>query len=185
MSTASSGTATRIMRARSIWAAPVISSTVSPRTRSAIRKAPICAGVAAPAVIWSRAVRISCSLSVAPCETFWIRCRNSWEGWASMVASCRMAGGVNIATPRRETGEIEEVGEQRVSVLGGDALRVELYTIDGMRLVLQPHDEPVGFRGHHEVLRQAGALDDQGVVARDFETFRQRAKHALAGMMDP
>src|SRR5262245_21339158 len=185
MSTASSGTATRIMRARSICAAPVISSTVSPRTRSAIRKAPICAGVAAPAVIWSSAVRISSSLSVAPCETFWIRCRNSGEGWASMVASCRVAGGVNVATPRRQTGEIEEVGEQRVSVLGGDALGVELHAVDGVRLVFKPHDEPVGFRGHDQVLRQAGPLDDQRVVARNFETHRQRGKHALAGMLDP
>ena len=89
MSTASGGTSTRFMRERSIWAAPVISSTVSPRTRSAIRKAPICAGVAAPAVIWSSAVRISSSVSVAPPETFWIRARNSCEGWASMGALLR------------------------------------------------------------------------------------------------
>src|SRR5262245_14387693 len=184
ISTASSGTATRIMRARSICAAPVISSTVSPRTRSAIRKAPIWAGVAAPAVIWSRAVRISSSLSVAPCETFWISWRNSWEGWPSMVASCRMAGGVNVATPGRKTGEIEEVGEQRVSVLGGDALGVELHPIDGMYLVLQPHDQPVGFRRHLEVGGQISALNDQGVVAGHLEAARQGTKHALAGVMD-
>src|SRR5262245_2298902 len=172
------------MRARSICAAPVISSTVSPRTRSAIRKAPIWAGVAAPAVIWSRAVRISSSLSVAPCETFWISWRSSWEGWPSMVASCRMAGAVNIATPGRETGESEEVGEQRVSVLGGDALGVKLHAPDGMHLVLEPHDEPVSFRRHHELLRQIRALDDQGVVAGHLEIARQGAKHALAGVMD-
>jgi hypothetical protein len=76
MSTASSGTGTRFMRLRIICAAPVISSTVSPRTRSAIRKAPICAGVASPAVISSSARRISPSSSVVPAETFWIRLRS-------------------------------------------------------------------------------------------------------------
>ena len=84
MSTAPGGTSTPCMRARSICAAPVISSTVSPRTRSAIRKAPICAGVAAPSVICSSAVRISTSLKVAPPDTFWIRARSSCEGWSAV-----------------------------------------------------------------------------------------------------
>ena len=40
-------------------------------------------------------------------------------------------------------GELEEVGEQRVALLGGDALGMELHAVDGMRLVLEPHDEAV------------------------------------------
>ena len=41
--------------ARMMRAAPVISSTVSPRTRSAIRKPPICDGVALPLMMMSNA----------------------------------------------------------------------------------------------------------------------------------
>ena len=48
--------------ARMVRAAPVISSTVSPRTRSAIRKAPICAGVRFPDIMISKAASDSCWL---------------------------------------------------------------------------------------------------------------------------
>jgi hypothetical protein len=41
----------------------VISSTVSPRTLSAIRKPPICAGVALPDIIASNASSACCSVS--------------------------------------------------------------------------------------------------------------------------
>ena len=43
---------TRSMRGRIARAAPTISSTVSPFMRSAASKAPICAGVASPSMIW-------------------------------------------------------------------------------------------------------------------------------------
>ncbi len=45
--------------ARMAMAPPVSSSTVSPRTRSAIRNAPICDGVASPDIMMSKAVRAS------------------------------------------------------------------------------------------------------------------------------
>jgi hypothetical protein len=45
--------------ARMVMTAPVISSTVSPRTRSAMRKPPICAGVASPDIMMSKAARAS------------------------------------------------------------------------------------------------------------------------------
>ena len=48
MSIASCGAVMRFIRARMARAAAAISSTVSPRTRRAISKPPICAGVAAP-----------------------------------------------------------------------------------------------------------------------------------------
>src|SRR5436190_6548400 len=185
MSTASGGTSTRFMRERSICAAPVISSTVSPRTRSAIRKAPICAGVAAPAVIWSSAVRISSSVSVAPPETFWIRARNSCEGWASIV---RLSGGVaegaHVAAARAESGHLQEVGEQRVAVLGGDALGMELHAVHGMRRVLHAHDHAALGRGSlgrdGEAVGQARTLDDEGVIARHLEPLGQALENALA-----
>src|SRR6185503_13575990 len=174
MSMASAGTSTPFMRERSICAAPVISSTVSPRTRSAIRKAPICAGVAAPAVIWSSAVRISFSVGVAPPKTYWIRARNSCEGWASIV---RLSGGVaegaHVAAAWAEPGDLQEVGEQRVAVLGGDALGVELHAVHGMRLVLQAHDQASLRRGRlgcdGEAPGQARALHDERMIARHLE----------------
>ena len=55
--------------ARMVRAAPVISSTVSPRTRSAIRKPPICDGVALPDMIMSNAASASFSLRLLPCAT--------------------------------------------------------------------------------------------------------------------
>ena len=56
-------------RARIACAPPVISSTVSPRTRSAIRKPPIWDGVASPAIIASKAARDSFTESAAPLAT--------------------------------------------------------------------------------------------------------------------
>ena len=50
-SMASGGAATRSILARMAVTAPVISSTVSPRTRSAISSAPICDGVASPDIM--------------------------------------------------------------------------------------------------------------------------------------
>ena len=146
--------------ARSICAAPVISSTVSPRTRSAIRKAPICAGVAAPAVIWSSAVRISSSVSVAPPETFWIRWRSSCEGWAVHGLGSQAAWRAARTLRRRgaHAGDLEEVGEQRVAVLGGDALGVELHAVHGMRLVLQAHDRGCRRAVSAVTARQSGRL---------------------------
>ena len=49
--------------------APVISSTVSPRTRSAISSAPICEGVASPDIMASKAEAASSRDSVAPVAT--------------------------------------------------------------------------------------------------------------------
>ena len=50
--------------------APVISSTVSPRTRSAISSPPICEGVASPDIMLSKADAASSRDNVAPVATF-------------------------------------------------------------------------------------------------------------------
>jgi len=55
--------------ARMIRAAAAISSTVSPRTRSAIRKAPICEGVALPLMMISNAASAWLSLRLWPWAT--------------------------------------------------------------------------------------------------------------------
>src|SRR6202161_4557537 len=69
-STASSGALTRNILARIAETAPVISSTVSPRTRSAITNPPICEGVASPDIMLSKADAASSRDRVAPVATF-------------------------------------------------------------------------------------------------------------------
>ena len=69
-STASAGASTRSILARIADTAPVISSTVSPRTRSAISNPPICEGVASPDIMLSKADAASSRDSVAPVATF-------------------------------------------------------------------------------------------------------------------
>ena len=68
--TASDGAVTRSILARIADTAPVISSTVSPRTRSAIKSPPICEGVASPDIMASKAEAASSRDSVAPVATF-------------------------------------------------------------------------------------------------------------------
>src|SRR5947209_11656488 len=69
-STASGGALTRSILARIADTAPVISSTVSPRTRSAISRPPICDGVASPDIMMSKADAASSRDNVAPVATF-------------------------------------------------------------------------------------------------------------------
>src|SRR4051812_40739221 len=68
-STASAGASTRSILARIAVTAPVISSTVSPRTRSAINNPPICEGVASPDIMLSNADAASSRDRVAPVAT--------------------------------------------------------------------------------------------------------------------
>src|SRR5689334_6819652 len=69
ISTALAGASTRSILARITLTAPVISSTVSPRTRSAITSAPICEGVASPDIMLSKALAASSRDKVAPVAT--------------------------------------------------------------------------------------------------------------------
>src|ERR1041384_6587568 len=68
--------------ARMIRAAPVISSTVSPRTLSAINSAPICDGVALPLMMISNAASASLSLKAWPAATLPSKGRRSSDGAA-------------------------------------------------------------------------------------------------------
>src|SRR4051812_16240400 len=76
-STATGGAFTRSILARMAETAPVISSTVSPRTRNAIKRPPICEGVASPDIMLSNADADSWRESVAPVATFPIRALRS------------------------------------------------------------------------------------------------------------
>ena len=69
-SMASAGALTRSILPRIAATAPVISSTVSPRTRSAINSPPICEGVASPDIMLSNAEAASSRDKVAPVATF-------------------------------------------------------------------------------------------------------------------
>ena len=73
MSIASGGAFTATILARIAATAPVISSTVSPRTLSAMRNPPICEGVTSPDSIESNALSASLRVSVAPAATLAIR----------------------------------------------------------------------------------------------------------------
>src|ERR1700742_623602 len=70
ISTASAGAVTRSILPRIADTAPVISSTVSPRTRSAINKPPICEGVASPDITAAKAEAASSRDRDAPVATF-------------------------------------------------------------------------------------------------------------------
>ena len=72
-SMAPGGASTFSILARIAVTAPVISSTVSPRTRSAISRPPICEGVASPDIMRSKACADSSRDSFAPEATLAIR----------------------------------------------------------------------------------------------------------------
>src|SRR5512138_1265885 len=142
-----------VILARITVAAPVISSTVSPRTLSAMRKPPICAGVALPDIMMSKACSASARDRVAPPATLPIRPFRS--GMSPLIAASPSSG------RRSGVGELQEVQQQRMARLGGDALRMELHAVDRQGLVLQTHDDAVlGSRGHlQRLVREARRIE--------------------------
>src|SRR5712672_965698 len=86
-STASIGALTRSILARMAVTAPVISSTVSPRTRNAISSPPICEGVASPDIMLSKADAASSRDNVAPVATFPMIDLGSSIAFASRIGS--------------------------------------------------------------------------------------------------
>ena len=76
-SMASGGAFTPSILARMVVTAPVISSTVSPRTRKAISSAPICEGVASPDIMRSNAEAASSRVKLAPVATLAMSALNS------------------------------------------------------------------------------------------------------------
>ena len=98
-STAFGGAATRSILARMTETAPVISSTVSPRTRSAMSSAPIWEGVASPDIICSNAPAASSRASVAPVATLAIKPLNVSVTVGSQFVSVLLRR--NWSPPRR------------------------------------------------------------------------------------
>src|SRR5271154_1830151 len=171
-SMASGGAWTRSILARMAVTAPVISSTVSPRTRKPINSAPICDGVASPAIICSKAAAASSRLSAAPVATLAMSPLNSPVTAKSSVHVCRRAlRRVRRGAPAGRSipgrGKLEKILQHAMAVLGGDALGMELHAVHRQPRVRKPHDQAaVGIGGHRQVARQAFALDHERVVAR-------------------
>src|SRR5579872_2082150 len=81
--------------------------------------------------------------------------------------------------------DVEKILQQPMTVLRCDAFRVELHAMDGKTLVGKPHDQAVlGIGRCNEFLRQASALDHEGMVARGLKRRVEAAEKAPAVMAD-
>src|ERR1700689_4333795 len=167
-SMASGGACTRSILERIAVTAPVISSTVSPRTRNAMSNAPICDGVASPDIICSNAAAASSRPSVAPVATLPTIALNSTVTAAPLVHSFQRPS--PLASTRRpipRCGNVEKVFQHQMAVLGGDAFGMKLHAVCRKFRVRESHDYAViGLRGYGEIARQACALDHQRMIAR-------------------
>src|SRR4029077_4312100 len=147
---ASGGAATFCILARMVVTAPVISSTVSPRSRRPINRPPICDGVASPDIMWSNALADSSRVSVAPVATLPMSALKS-----SMLSSVRLRAPAGLCVPRG--GKVEKILQNRVAVFRRDALGVKLHPVHRQRLVRSAHHQAVpGFRGDGERVGQRG-----------------------------
>src|SRR4029079_3855442 len=170
VSMAPSGARTVSTLARMARAAPAISSTVSPRTRSPMTSALICAGVAAPDITRSKASAASSWVRLLPAAILAMAPRRSPR--IAVRASTGSEGTDRFSWARRSraplhSGKIEEVGDELMPVRVRDALGVELNSVHGIALVLQAHDHAVGgLGGDLQHIGKAPPLDHEGVVAR-------------------
>src|SRR5512139_1841602 len=166
-STASGGAFTPSIFARIVVTAPVISSTVSPRTRNAISSPPICEGVASPDIMRSNALAASSRVRLAPVATL---AMSALKSSAMVDISSSRVHGRDFAHGYRAPsalgvpccGEFEKILQHQMSVLGGDALGMKLYAMYGQLLMHEPHHEAVtGFGVHPKIRRHTLTLNDQ------------------------
>src|SRR5262249_11338239 len=172
---ASAGAATLSILARMVDTAPVISSTVSPRTRNAINKAPICDGVASPDIMTSNALAASSRVSAAPVATLPMSALKSCMA-GSMRA--RRSPAVRFVPGCRD---IEEVLQDQMTVLGRDALGMELDAVDRKATVRQAHHQAiVGLGSNRKVVGNVVAIDHERMIARRAERPVDAAEYAGA-----
>src|SRR6202035_4682725 len=195
-SMASGGACTRTILARIAVTAPVISSTVSPRTRNPMSSAPICDGVASPDIICSKAPAASSRLSVAPVATLPIRPLNCAVTVSSSITQSIDPRSRPLRRVRRNyltpsgrrvpgRGDIEKVLQQQMAVLRRDALGMELHAVHRQLRMSKPHHHAVvGIGGHGELARHARSLDHQRVIARRLERRVDAAKNSGAVVAD-
>src|SRR5476651_685456 len=168
---ASRGASTVSILARMVATAPVISSTVSPRMRMPIKMPPICAGVASPDIILSKACAASSRESCAPVATLPMSVRKR-----SMSAALRR---VPLG------GEVEKILQIGLAMLGSDAFGMELHAVHRVLLVRHRHHEAVvGLGGDFEIGGHGIALDDEGVIAGRLERRVDAAQHGFAVVLD-
>src|SRR5579863_5105624 len=187
------GAATRNILERMTATAPAISSTVSPRTRIPISSAPICDGVASLENICSNALADSSRVSVAPVATLPMSPLNVSVTAVSSMRRHTPARRRHVGRPVRPAPlvgipggrDIEKILQHQVTVLGSDALGMELHAMQRQLFVRQSHDEAVvRFRGHAQRRRKARAIDDQRVIACRLERRVDAAQDAGAVVAD-
>src|SRR5262245_40801095 len=166
-STAPGGALTPSILARIVVTAPVISSTVSPRTRNAIKSPPICDGVASPDIMRSKALAASSRVRLAPVAPL---AMSALKSAATAGASTRWMPGCcwpcgSRATPARRVpgcSNVEKVLQHEATVFGGNALGVKLDAVYGEAVVHEAHHMAIGGFGiDRQIARHARALDDQ------------------------
>ncbi len=125
---------TGIIFARMAKTAPVISSTLSPRTLRAMRKPPICDGVTSPDSMASKAAIASLWVSAAPAATLAIKgLKYSMRADRSAPKAARVERG----------GQVQEIAQDLSSVLARDAFGMELHPVNRTVAMLHRHDEAV------------------------------------------
>src|SRR5688572_4283865 len=167
MSIASGGACTRSIFSRIANTAPVISSMVSPRTRSAISKPPICEGVASPDIIRSKPRAASSRVNDAPEAALAIRALKSSVTSNPFAPSTRRAprtsrpaGGAAAGRGVPGRRDIEKILQNEMSVLGGDALGMELHAVHRQPGMGDAHHQfVVGLRDDRKLGRHGRALD--------------------------
>src|SRR4029077_1970868 len=155
-STAPGGAFTPSILARMVVTAPVISSTVSPRTRNAINNPPIWEGVASPDIMRSKAEAASCRVRVALVATL---AMSALKSSAIVGASRRRVQRGRCARRDRALstlcvpvgGDVQKILEHQMAVLGGNAFRVKLNTV---------YRQVRMHQSHHQLIVRFG-IDDQ------------------------
>src|ERR1035437_8829034 len=188
-SIASDGACTPSILARMVVTAPVISSMVSPRTRKPISSAPICEGVASPDIMRSKAEAASARVRLAPVATLAMSALKSSAMGLTRYVSGRLARGSRARRPAALLvpggGEIEEILQHQMTVLGGNALGMKLHAVHRQARMRETHHQAiVGFGVNGQFARHASALDHQRMIARRLERPVDAAQHAGAGVLD-
>ena len=167
MSIAPSGASTRSILSRIVATAPEISSTVSPRTRSAIRKPPIWPGVASPDMMMSKASRASSKESGLPAATLAM--------WSFSVAHLPRLERQRLVDRRavdRHAVFALQPGDQLVEQVVGHAGREDFCASSGTELASAPAGSNTSVTLNSD-LRVAGRRGDQpGAALGDAEDRR-------------
>src|SRR5439155_21418642 len=131
-------------------------------------------------IMRSNAAADSSSVSAAPVAALAMSALRSSIAARPSVRG-RPPAGANV--PGR--GELEEILQDQMPVLGGDALGMELHAVDRELAMRNAHDEAfIGLRAERKLVRQAVAIDYQRMIARRLERRIDAAEHPGAAVPD-